>query len=150
MSPEAKQLNAEMLWLLFLCASNISVRTKREQITTIWELADEPLNTENAMLQNIVLSSVGSAGTGFNPFRVSEFAYLTNVLKTLLAQPLAEREARLSDGFAFAEWLSIIPENASRQFRHMLFMLFPYDFESIFSRNGRRTIIRAFKPPQKG
>ncbi len=35
-SPEAKQLTAEMLWLLFLCASNISVRTKREQITTIW------------------------------------------------------------------------------------------------------------------
>ncbi|WP_260603896.1 hypothetical protein [Pantoea ananatis] len=33
-SQEAKQLAAEMLWLLFLCASNISVRIKREQITT--------------------------------------------------------------------------------------------------------------------
>lgn len=149
-SPEAKQLASEMLWLLFLCASNISVRTKREQIISIWELTNEPLNTDNAFLKETVLSGVGSAGTGFNTFRAREYAYLTNVLKVLLAQPLAEREARLSDGFAFAEWLSVIPENASRQFRHMLmFMLFPDDFERIFSSNDRRTIIRVFKPHQK-
>ncbi|BBO64925.1 TPA: AAA family ATPase [Serratia marcescens] len=149
-SPEAKQLTAEMLWLLFLCASNISVRTKREQISTIWGLANEPLNSDNPLLKDTVLSGVGSAGTGFNTFRAREFAYLTNVIKALLAQPLAEREMRLSDGFSFAEWLSVIPENASRQFRHMLmFMLFPDDFERIFSSNDRRTIIRAFKPQQK-
>jgi len=149
-TPEAKQLTAEMLWLLFLCASNISVRTKREQITTIWELAGEALNNDNPLLKDAVLSGVGSAGTGFNTFRAREFAYITNVLKALLALSQAEREARLSDGFAFAEWLSIIPENASRQFRHMLmFMLFPDDFERIFSNNDRRIIIRAFKPPQK-
>jgi 5-methylcytosine-specific restriction protein B len=149
-SPEAKQLTAEMLWLLFLCASNISVRTKREQITTIWELAGEALNNDNPLLKDAVLSGVGSAGTGFNTFRAREFAYITNVLKALLALSQAEREARLSDGFAFAEWLSIIPENASRQFRHMLmFMLFPDDFERIFSNNDRRIIIRAFKPQQK-
>ncbi|WP_313697678.1 McrB family protein [Pantoea sp.] len=149
-TPEAKQLTAEMLWLLFLCASNISVRTKREQITTIWELAGEALNNDNPLLKDAVLSGVGSAGTGFNTFRAREFAYITNVLKALLALSQAEREARLSDGFAFAEWLSIIPENASRQFRHMLmFMLFPDDFERIFSNNDRRIIIRAFKPQQK-
>ena len=149
-SPEAKQLTAEMLWLLFLCASNISVRTKREQITTIWGLDNEPLNSDNPLLKDTVLSGVGSAGTGFNTFRAREFAYLTNVIKALLAQPSAEREARLSDGFTFAEWLSVIPENASRQFRHMLmFMLFPDDFERIFSNNERRIIIHAFKPQQK-
>lgn len=149
-SPEAKQLAAEMLWLLFLCASNISVRTKREQISTLWELANEPLNSDNPLLKDVVLSGVGSAGTGFNTFRAREFAYLTNVIKALLAQPSAEREARLSDGFTFAEWLSVIPENASRQFRHMLmFMLFPDDFERIFSNNDRRIIIHAFKPQQK-
>lgn len=149
-SPEAKQLTAEMLWLLFLCASNISIRTKREQITTIWGLANEPLNSDNPLLKDAVLSGVGSAGTGFNTFRAREFAYLTNVLKALLTQPLAERETRLSDGFSFAERLSAIPENASRQFRHMLmFMLYPDDFERIFSSNDRRTIIRAFKPQQK-
>lgn len=149
-SPEAKQLAAEMLWLLFLCASNISVRTKREQISTLWELANEPLNSDNPLLKDVVLSGVGSAGTGFNTFRAREFAYLTNVIKALLAQPSAEREARLSDGFTFAEWLSVIPENASRQFRHMLmFMLFPDNFERIFSNNDRRIIIRAFKPQQK-
>jgi 5-methylcytosine-specific restriction enzyme B len=149
-SPEAKQLTAEMLWLLFLCASNISVRTKREQIKTIWELAEVPLDIDNVMLQSIVLSGVGSAGTGFNTFRAREFAYLLYVLKALLALPSSEREARLSDGFAFAEWLNAIPDNASRQFRHMLmFLLFPDEFERIFSNNDRRTIIRAFKPQQK-
>jgi len=149
-SPEAKQLTAEMLWLLFLCASNISVKTKREQIAVIWGLSGEPLDIGHFMLQNTVLSGAGSAGTGFNTFRVREFTYLTNVLKALLALSSAERESRLTDGFAFAEWLIAIPENASRQFRHMLmFMLFPDNFERIFSNNDRRTIIRAFKPQQK-
>lgn len=149
-SPEAKQLTAEMLWLLYLCASNISIKTKREQIKTIWDLSGELLNTDHTMLQSTVLSGVGSAGTGFNTFRAREFAYLTNVLKALLALPSAEREARLSDGFSFGEWLSAIPENASRQFRHMLmFLLFPDEFERVFSSNDRRTIIRVFKPHQK-
>lgn len=150
-SPEAKQLTAEMLWLLFLCPSNISIRTKREQILAVWSLSGEPLNDAHPLLQDDVLNGVGSAGTGFNTFRAREFAYLTNVLKSLLAMPSSEREARLSDGFAFAEWLTAIPENASRQFRHMLlFMLFPESFERIFSNNDRRTIIRAFKPQHKG
>ncbi|AYA13415.1 restriction endonuclease [Enterobacter cloacae] len=149
-SPEAKQLTAEMLWLLYLCASNISVKTKREQINTIWELSGEQLDTHHAMLQSTVLAGVGSAGTGFNTFRAREFAYLANVLKALLALPSARREAQLSNGFSFGEWLSVIPENASRQFRHMLmFLLFPDEFERVFSSSDRRTIIRAFKPHQK-
>lgn len=149
-SPEAKQLTAEMLWLLYLCASNISVKTKREQINTIWDLSGEPLDTHHAMLQSTVLAGVGSAGTAFNTFRAREFAYLANVLKALLALPSAGREAQLSHGFLFGEWLSVIPENASRQFRHMLmFLLFPDEFERVFSSSDRRTIIRAFKPHQK-
>lgn len=150
-SAEAKQLTAEMLWLLFLCPSNISARTKREQIIEIWALSGESLNAEHPMLQNTVLSGVGSAGTAFNTFRAREFAYLTHVLKALLALSPAEREARLDDGFTFAEWLSAIPENASRQFRHMLmFLLFPDNFERVFSSNERRIIIREFKPQLKG
>ncbi|MEN0586915.1 MULTISPECIES: AAA family ATPase [unclassified Kosakonia] len=150
-SAEAKQLTAEMLWLLFLCPSNISARTKRDQIIEIWALSGEPLNADHPALKDAVLCGVGSAGTGFNTLRAREFAYLTNVIKALLMLTSSEREARLSDGFAFAEWLSAIPENASRQFRHMLlFMLFPDVFERIFSNNDRRTIIRAFKPQYKG
>lgn len=150
-SAEAKQLTAEMLWLLFLCPSNISARTKREQIIEIWALSGESLNAEHPMLQNTVLSGVGSAGTAFNTFRAREFAYLTHVLKALLALSPAERETRLDDGFTFAEWLSAIPENASRQFRHMLmFLLFPDNFERVFSSNDRRIIIREFKPQLKG
>lgn len=150
-SQEAKQLTAEMLWLLFLCPSNISARTKREQIIEIWALSGESLNADQPMLQNTVLSGVGSAGTGFNTLRAREFAYLTNVLKALLALSPAEREIRLNDGFTFAEWLGGISENSSRQFRHMLmFLLFPDDFERVFSSNDRRTIIRAFKPQLKG
>jgi len=149
-SPEAKQLAAEILWVLFLCPSNISVKTKREQIAVIWGLSGESLDSGHSMLQNTVLSGAGSAGTGFNTFRVREFTYLINVLNALLALSSAERKSRLSDGFTFAEWLIAIPENASRQFRHMLmFMLFPDNFERIFSNNDRRTIIRAFKPQQK-
>lgn len=149
-SSEAQQLTAEMLWLLFLCPSNINAKTKHEQIRTIWAFSFEALYSGNPLLQDEVLSGVGSSGTGFNTFRAREFTYLTNVLKALLALPTAERETRLKNGFSFAEWLGAIPENDSRQFRHMLmFMLFPDEFERVFSSSDRRTIIRAFKPHQR-
>ena len=35
-APEVKQLAAEMLWLMFLCSSNIGASKKREGIKTIW------------------------------------------------------------------------------------------------------------------
>lgn len=149
-SPEAKQLTAEMLWVLFLCTSNISARTKREQITEIWALSGEQPDTNHPMLHDEILCGAGSAGAGFNTFRFREFTYLTNILKAFLVLSPAERESHLDDGFLFAEWLNNVPDNANRQFRHMLmFMLFPHSFERIFSNNDRRTIIRAFKPQQK-
>lgn len=149
-SIEAQQLTAEILWLLYLCPSNISAKTKREHIRNVWACSFEALDTRQRLLEDEILSGVGSAGTGFNTFRAREFAYLTNLLKVLLVLSPAEREMRLNNGYAFAEWLSAIPENASRQFRHMLmFLLFPDEFERIFSSIDRRTIIRAFKPQQK-
>lgn len=48
-------------------------------------------------------------------------------------------------GWAFAEWLSNIPEADTRQLRHMLlFLLFPDDFERIFGGTDRRAIVAAF------
>ena len=37
-APEVKQLAAEILWVMFLCPSNIGKEKKREGILTIWAL----------------------------------------------------------------------------------------------------------------
>ena len=45
------------------------------------------------------------------------------------------------------EWLEKIEENDTRQFRHiLLFILFPDDFERIFSGKERKKIVKCFHP----
>ncbi len=61
-----------------------------------------------------------------------------------------ERDRLLQDGWAFAEWLKVIPEEEERQLRHMvLFLLFPDQFERSFSRTDRRQIVISFTGKSK-
>src|SRR5262249_51392795 len=54
----------------------------------------------------------------------------------------AERANLLSDAWAFAKWLSGVPQIGQRQMRHILrHLLFPDDFERISSARDKRTII---------
>lgn len=144
-SSQAKRLAAELLWLLLLCPDNIGAKLKREQVARVWSWSGETLNTSHTLLDDTVLCGIGSGGTGFNSFRPKEFAYEILAVRSLLALKINERQRLLENGFEFAAWLENIPENASRQFRHMLlFLLFPDDFERIFGGNDRRAVIKAF------
>jgi 5-methylcytosine-specific restriction enzyme B len=60
------------------------------------------------------------------------------------------RDRLLGDGWTFAEWLRGIPEEGSRQLRHMiLFLLFPDQFERVFSGTDRRQIVLSFTEKSK-
>lgn len=143
--PAVKHLAAEMMWVMLLCPSNIGAEKKRESVSRIWEWAGDSLPDSDQFLSDTVLSGIGSAGTSFNTNRWRELVYVINFAKQFCQLPLAEREALLSDGWKLAEWLENIPENESRQFRHMLlFLLFPDIFERIFGGTDRRLVVRSF------
>ncbi len=148
--PEVKQLAAEILWVMFLCSSNIKPDKKREGIYTIWNWSAEKLPDNVQWLEDIYLYGVGSSGTGYNTNRWRELVFAIRTIVALKELGFVEREALLNDGWAMAKWLERIPECDSRQFRHMLlFLLFPDKFERIFGGGHRRNIIMGFTGKSK-
>ncbi|WP_177225647.1 AAA family ATPase [Variovorax sp. OK605] len=145
-SPHVKQLAAEMLWLMFLCPSNMGAAKKRSTIETIWQWSGEELPSSAAeLLSDAALGGIGSAGPGFNNHRWRELTFCINTMLIFKRLPVAERKLLIADGWRFAKWLSEVPDATARQFRHMLlFMLFPDDFERIFGRLDRRAVAVAF------
>lgn len=149
-TPEVKKLVAEMLWLMLLCPSNIGPDKKRESITRVWSLSGDELDEGHPLLSNNVLSGIGSSGTSFNTNRWRELIYFIKFCEQFYHLTVNERNTLLDNPFGFAEWLGIIPENESRQLRHMfLFLLFPDSFERIFGGTDRRQIVHSFTSKSK-
>ncbi|WP_041522644.1 McrB family protein [Gilvimarinus agarilyticus] len=149
--PAVKQLAAEMLWLMLLCVSNIGAAKKRESVLRVWAWSGEVLPEDHPLLSDDTLAGVGSGGTSFNTNRWRELAYCVEAAKQALAMPLAERKAIFSDFTALGEYLTKVPDNERRQFRHMLlYMLHPDSAERIFSNGDRMKIALKFTgKPQK-
>jgi 5-methylcytosine-specific restriction protein B len=144
-SPEAKRLAAEMLWVMLLCPSNVHPPNKRDVFAQIWGWGGTPADTDSPSLKDEVLRGIGSAGTAFNTHRWRELVFFVALMKAFKALSEAEKKTLLADGWAFAKWLEDIPEENTRQLRHMvLFLLFPDDFERIFGGTDRKAIVRSF------
>ena len=75
----AKKLAAEMMWLLYLCPSNLTIQHKRRVVDTVWSWSETPL-PETQWLSDDVLGGIGSAGPGFNQNQWRELAFLTNFM----------------------------------------------------------------------
>ena len=143
--PEAKQLAAEMLWVMFLCPSNVTAATKREGVRRVWSWSEQILPENSNLLSDEVLGGIGSAGTSYNTNRWRELAFFIRVMLAFKRASAPECEQLLSDGWALAGWLGNIPQANSRQLRPMiLFLLFPDHFERIFGGTHRKEIVRAF------
>lgn len=144
-TPETKELVAEMLWVMLLCPSNLTAEKKREDVKLVWSWSGQALSGDLPWLSNQTLRGIGSAGQSFSYNRWRELTFFVRFLLAFKALDPSERNRLLQDGWAFAEWLKVIPEEGSRQLRHMiLFLLFPDQFERSFAGTDRRQIIISF------
>ena len=66
-SAEAKQLAAEMLWLLLIAVSNIGPDKKRTSVQRVWSWSGDVLPDDHPLLSDSTLTGVGSGGTAFKP-----------------------------------------------------------------------------------
>lgn len=149
--PKLSQLAAEMFWFMLLCPTNRLEQKKREMIKNMWESSSKPFPDNSNWLKNEILGGIGSGGIGFFTnlwWELRFFILLTIAFKKLSPQ---RRDKIISNGWKFAEWLEQdIPESKNRQLRHMvLFLLFPDDFERIFSGSDRINIVCAFTGKEK-
>jgi len=143
--PEVKQLAAEMLWVIYLCPDNITKPRKLGNIRLVWEWSGKSFPENSDWLAEDVLGGAGNAGTGFNTNIPDELAFFIRIMIAFKSLAEPERRELLSDGWKFGKWLEQIPECDRRQFRNMIvFLLFPNDFEHIFSGTKRRDIVREF------
>ena len=143
-SPEAKVLASEMLWLMFLCPSNTGPESKRKSIERVFSWSGHEVTTESRQryLSDSALTGIGSAGTAYNTGRWRELVYVIRLVEALLKLSELERKELLSDVERLPRWLESIPENGSRQFRHMfLYLLFPDAHERIFGSTDRKSIL---------
>ncbi|MHC2780092.1 hypothetical protein [Bradyrhizobium liaoningense] len=140
-----KMLAAEMMWLLLLSPSNISIDRKRETIKTIWDWSGSKFPEQSRWLSDAALLGIGSGGPGFSNHRPRELTFCLAFLLAFRKLSRDERTKLLSRSWTFAEWLQQVPDAQARQFRHMLlYLLFPDDFERVFSAGDRKTIAEHF------
>ena len=141
----AKQLAAEMFWVMYVFSSRMQPGTKRRRIRQVWEWSDEPLPEAPFELGKALRDGVGNPGTAFktHPWREFRFFVLAMEAWTALSRP--QREARLADPWSLAKWLKEQDETRTRQLRHMLlYLLFPDHFEAFATATQKNIIVRAF------
>lgn len=149
----AKQLAAEMLWLMFVFITNEGMKggTKRLQIKRVWEWSGESLPAAAPELKTVLEKGIGNPGIGFATQRWRELVYLISTLRDWKRLTPADQARIGEDPWAFAAWLDGRPESKSRQLRHiLLYLLFPNHFERITTSRDKRLIVEAFRKETGG
>ena len=149
--PEVSQLAAEIYWFMLLCPTDRSGSVKRELVKDIWKISEKPFPEDSEWLKDEILGGIGRGGIGFFSRLWWEWSFFVSLMIDFKKLSPTERDEKLSDSWKFAEWLEQnIPKGKSRQLRHMiLFLLFPENFERIFSGADRISIVCAFTGKEK-
>ena len=136
-----------MFWIVNLGPTNLLAPTKLDRIKLIWNFNPvQTFPTWSSFVQTPVLSGLGSGGPGYNQYLWMEMVFAIEAFHDLAAKPLPERQELLANGHDFAIWLDGIPFGKGRQFYHVLcHVLFPDQFERIFSQNHKTKVARAHK-----
>ena len=147
----AKQLAAEMFWVMYLILipSSMQPGTKRKQIRTVWEWSGERLPDAPEQLEEALNEGVLHPGTAYNTHRWREFLFFVRAMESWKGLAGPDREARLKDPWVFAKWLLDLDDSGNRQLRHILcYLLFPGHFEPVASNRHKRLIVEAFRTRQ--
>lgn len=146
--PEAKQLAAELFWVVYLMVveGSMHAETKRFQIRKIWGWSGTALSEDHPALSDELLGAgVANPGTAYNTHRWRELVFFVTAMCDWTALESGAREALLSEPWNFAGWLEGRKWAAGRQLRHvLLFLLFPDHFERIMTASHKLQIVRQF------
>ena len=154
--PEIIQLAAEICWFVHLCPSYtaISQSKKRDRIRDIWRLSNASFPENSKWLKDDTLKGIGDPGTFFKTNQKKEWKFFIRFTIAFKTLPQQQRDEYLKESscWKFAEWLEKVSGSENPTLRHMiLFLLFPDNFERIFSGKDKKKIVEAFtgKPADK-
>ena len=144
----AKQLAAEMLWVMYLIVIPGSMHpgTKRRQIRQVWEWSGEPTPDAPVDLEQALNDGVVHPGRAYNSLRWREFLFFVRALEVWKNLSNPKQEALLADPWGFGRWLTDQDESGTRQLRHiLLYLLFPNRYEPVVTGSQKCDIVRAFR-----
>lgn len=145
-SSGAKQLAAEMLWVMMLFPSNVGAPAKTDLVATVWDWSGTPFPRDHPLVSEVFRRGIGSGGMGYNNFRPDELTLFVLMMRDWRGRSRAEQEHLLADPWRFGAWMDTIPGAQNRQLRHMLLhLLFPEQFERVSSNANKRRIHAAFR-----
>lgn len=147
----AKQLAAEVLWVMFIFTSQSAMggAVKRAQITKVWEWSGEPLPDSEAV-REVLDRGVGHPGTAYNTHRWRELVFAIDAFRSWKDLPTAEQRRLADSPWGFAEWIETVPSSKNRQLRDiLLYLLFPDTFERIATGRDKQALVRAFLLKEK-
>jgi 5-methylcytosine-specific restriction enzyme B len=144
----AKQLAAELLWLLYLGVSEAALKggTKRLQIRKVWEWSGEPLPDASAELAALD-RGIANPGTAYQAQRWREYRFAIELMRDWKRLPETERQLLVGDPWEFGGWVDRHPYSPGRQLRHFLLtLLFPEHYERIVTGQHKRQILETYLP----
>jgi 5-methylcytosine-specific restriction enzyme B len=144
-TPEGRQLTAEILWVLYLFPREIGRESKLRSIQTVWAWSELELDQIHPLLDGPLKQGIGKAGRAFNSGRWRELAFMIRFVRAFKRINETQRIQLLTDPWRFSEWVSGVEDAQQRQMRHIvLHLLFPDIFENIASGEHRRIVLKRF------
>ncbi len=146
-SGHAKQLAAELLWVMALFPNNMGRDKKVEQVRQVWSWSGERLPDSHPLLVKPLASGIGSGGRAFHTLRWLDLSFFIRFLSVWKQLPIGQRERLAAEPWEFGRMLDNTEGSEGRQFRHMLLhLLFPFTYERVSSSAQRRKIDKRFSP----
>jgi 5-methylcytosine-specific restriction protein B len=138
------QLAAELLYVHFIPAADISGGHKRTVIDTVLSWSPDRVQMP-ADLAAVLDQGIASVGVAFKTRRPFQLFYLLELVKAWKALDATDREELLADPWAFKRFSFDLPaRSAQSQRAALLNLVHPEAFEPITSEGTKKRIVGAF------
>ncbi len=133
-SSDAIQLMAEILYVYYLPASNMTGATKRSKVEQVLAWMPQPPAIPPALRVATDLS-VGSGGVGFHSYKWASLTFLITFARLWKQSAQDTRAGALADPWRFHDFVAQIPTDGGGIYgrESLLHLVFPDTFERLFS-----------------
>jgi hypothetical protein len=146
-SPQIYQLAGEMLYIHLLVVSNDAMHaaTRRNLINLVLQWSPAPVSIP-ADLDETLEIGLSHPGMAYLIHRPYQLWFILDFMRAWKQLPPTEQTRLLDDPWAFREFVHTIPvDRAYSQREMLLYIVHPDTFERIFSREHKKTLMRAFR-----
>lgn len=145
-SPAVIQLMAEVMYIYFLPASNMTGRAKRARLNEVLDWSLQPVAIPDELAAALD-KGIGSGGSGFHLYKWASLVYLVLFARAWKELDPAARERALADPWQFRAVAFEVPTEGGGTYAResLLHLVFPDTFERMFAVATKHQAADAFR-----